>query len=436
MKNQFIKYCTSIGLKKHSKILIAVSGGLDSMALLQLFHGTGYFIEVVHCNFNLRGDESVKDAMMVRILCQDLGIVCHVKEFDTKKYSEDKKISIQMAARDLRYQWFEALRLERKFDYIATAHHQDDQVETLLINLIRGTGIDGLKGIQAIRNVLIRPLLFCNRSELQDWMQLHEYPFREDQTNYSLLYLRNKIRYQVIPLLHEVNPSISKTFQQNAERISCSVENLSFFYEQYRKKVIQINGDQTHLILHELNKFPSPISAIFYFISEFGFSDWDAISKLIIGQSGKIIFSSSHQLLKNRDSIVLREIKKNHKKNYFIDQSSTSISNPRKIHFQIIYIDQFEMTTSLNQAALDFHKLTFPLILRKWKKGDSFRPLGMKGDKKLSDFFIDLKLSVFEKENVLLLCSQDQIVWVLGHRIDDRFKLVKNTQKVYLVKLN
>ena len=436
MKNQFLKYCSSIGLKKSSKILLAVSGGLDSMALLQLFHGTGFLIEVAHCNFNLRGNASDKDALMVQCLSKDLGLVCHIKEFATKKYSENKKISIQMAARELRYEWFEVLRLERQLDYIATAHHQDDQVETLLINLTRGTGIRGLKGIQPISNVLIRPLLFCDRDQLEKWMQHHEYSFREDQSNHSLLYLRNKIRHQVLPILREINPSISKTFQQNAERISCSEENLSFFYEQYRKKVIQIRGDQTCLILSELHKFPSPMAAIFYFISSFGFNDWAAVSQLVIAQSGKIILSSSHQLLKDRDCLIIRENIKQHIQKYFIDQSSISISNPRKIHFQTIDIDRFEMSSSPKQAALDFHKLVFPLILRKWNKGDVFRPLGMKGDKKLSDFFIDQKLSLFEKENVLLLCSKEQIVWVLGHRIDERFKLVQNTQKVYLVRLN
>lgn len=436
MKNQFLKYCSSIGIEKSSKILLAVSGGLDSMALLQLFHGTGFLIEVAHCNFNLRADASDKDALMVQGVCQELGLVCHIKEFATKEYSENNKISIQMAARDLRYEWFEALRLERQLDYIATAHHQDDQVETLLINLTRGTGIKGLKGIQPISNLLIRPLLFCDRPKLEKWMQSHEYLFREDQSNHSLLYLRNKIRHQVLPILRKINPSISKTFHQNAERISCSEENLSFFYEQQRKKVIQIRGDQICLILPELYKFPSPMAAIFYFISGFGFSDWSAVSHLLTAQSGKIILSSSHQLLKDRDCLIIRENIKQHFKKYFIDQSITSIVDPRKIHFQTIDIAHFEMSSSPNQAALDFHKLVFPLVLRKWNKGDLFRPLGMKRDKKLSDFFIDQKLSLFEKENVLLLCSLEQIVWVIGHRIDERFKLVKNSQKVYLVRIN
>ena len=436
MQKQFLKYCEQIGLNLQTKILVAVSGGLDSIALLHLFHLSGFSIEVAHCNFNLRGEESNGDEQFVKEMCAYLGVSFHCKHFNTEKYAQDSSVSIQMAARDLRYAWFEELRVEHKLDFIATAHHQDDQIETVLLNLSRGTGLKGLHGILAKQHFLIRPLLFCDRHSLELWMAEKGYSHREDSSNASEKYSRNKIRHQVLPVLKEINPSLSNTFRENTDRFRSSEKNLSFLYEKERSNLFIQKGEDQHLILSELKKYPSPIDVVFYFISEYGFNDWNAIEKLFSSESGKMIFSKSHQLLKNREELVLKIKEEKLENIYSIQKHAQEFSEPICLSLSCKSAADFQIKKDTFEAALDYDKLSFPLELRKWQKGDVFHPLGMKGKKKLSNFFIDKKMSLFEKENIWLLCSNKQIVWVVGHRIDDRFKLVENSQKVYIVQLN
>jgi len=436
MQKQFLKYCEKIGLSKKTKILLTVSGGLDSMALLHLFHLSGFSIEVAHCNFNLRGEESNGDEQFVKETCDALDISFHCKHFDTETYSQLEGVSIQMAARDLRYTWFEELRRENQFDYIATAHHQDDQVETLLLNLSRGTGLKGMHGILPKQGYLLRPLLFASRASLEMWMESKPYKHREDSSNVSVKYSRNKIRHQVLPVLKEINPSLSNTFQENTERFASAEQNLSFLYENERSNLFLQKGEELHLVLSELMKYPSPIDVAFHFISEYGFNDWKAIENLLSSESGKMIFSKSHLLLKNREELVLKIKEEKLESTYSIDENTSHLSDPISLSLYCESAKGFKIPKSSFVAALDFDKLSFPLELRKWQNGDIFHPIGMRGKKKLSDFFIDKKMSLFEKENSWILCSDKQIVWVVGHRIDERFKLVENSQKVYLVKLN
>jgi len=436
MHKQFLKYCEKIGLIRETKILVAASGGLDSMALLHLFHLSGFSIEVAHCNFNLRGEESNGDEQFVKETCDSLDISFHCKHFDTEKYAQDNGVSIQMAARDLRYAWFEEVRSANNIDFIATAHHQDDQIETILLNLSRGTGLKGMHGILAKHQYIIRPLLFCDRQTLESWMEEKAYLHREDSSNSSVKYSRNKIRHQVLPVLKEINPSLSNTFQQNTERFGASEKNLSFLYEKERKYLFLLKGDEHHLVLAELKKYPSPIDVIFHFISEYGFNDWKAIEQILSAASGKMISSETHLLLKDREVLVLRAKQTLAQDSYLIEEGVDSIEVPLSMEISSKDLNNFQLEKDPKQAALDFDKLTFPLVLRHWQNGDVFHPLGMKGKKKLSDFFIDKKMSLFEKENTWILCSNNQIVWLVGYRIDERFKLVENSQKVYLVKLN
>lgn len=436
MQKQFLKYIEKIGVNTEAKILVAVSGGLDSMALLHLFHLSGFSIEVAHCNFNLRGTESDADEQFVKAVCIDLGVRVYNKRFETEKYAKENGVSIQMAARDLRYAWFEELRAEKNFDYIATAHHQDDQVETLLLNLTRGTGLKGMHGILPKHGVLIRPLLFTNRESLEAWMESKSYKYREDSSNASVKYARNKLRHKVLPTLKEINPSASNTFQENAERFSAVEKNVSFLYEKERSKLFVHKDEESHLILDELLKYPSAIDVIFHFISEFDFNDWRAIENLLGAESGKRITSSSHVLLKDRNLLILKKKEEKLEQEYEILEECIQIFNPFSAKIQVVQKEEFTLSKDIEIAALDFNRLVFPLTLRKWRKGDVFYPLGMKGKKKLSDFFIDTKMSVFEKENTWILCSGEDIVWVVGQRIDERFKLVEQTQKVYLVTLN
>lgn len=436
MQKKFLKYCESIGVNPGIKILLAVSGGLDSMALLHLFRLSGFSIQVAHCNFKLRGEESDGDEAFVSRVCGVHGIPIHTKHFDTEDYANSKSISIQMAARDLRYAWFEELRLGNNLDSIATAHHQDDQIETLLINMSRGTGVKGMHGILARHNGLIRPLLFTDRLGLEVWMRDHGFVFREDSSNTSIKYARNKLRHQVIPILKELNPSLSKTYKENAERFGNAAKNLAFFYEKQRHTLFVEFGDEYHIVLSELLKFPSPIDVLFYFIDDYGFNDWKAIKNLMDSEPGKLVSSPTHDLLKDRDVFVLREKKAAQQQCFYIAKNQQFLTEPMAAHISVHEAKGFDLNRSPECAVLDFDKLEFPLVLRKWRKGDVFKPLGMRGKKKLSDFFIDQKMSLFEKQNVWLLCSSGEIIWIVGKRIDERFKLVETTQKVYLVQLN
>ena len=435
MQKQFLKYCQSIGLSEQSTILVAVSGGLDSIALLHLFKLANFKISVAHCNFKLRGTESDADHDFVAHTCKQLNLPFFSKDFDTLAYAKLNSVSIQMAARELRYAWFTELRLSNAIDYIATAHHQDDQVETILLNLSRGTGLKGLHGILPIQNHLVRPLLYTDRAKLEAWMCTRKISYREDSSNASLKYARNKLRHKVLPVLKELNPSLAATMQQNAERFENSQQNLAFFYDKCRAELLkEVNGD-LHFNLEVLQTYPAPIDVLFYFLSEYGFQDWKAISHLFRAPSGKVISSNTHELLKNRTSLVLKKTVSSTSAQFFIQEDLTSVSSPFNLTFKQLPNSGFKVSTNPLIAALDYDKLAFPLLLRKWKSGDVFQPLGMRGKKKLSDFFIDTKLSIFEKRNTWVLCSATKIVWVVGHRIDERFKLVENGQKVYLVEL-
>jgi tRNA(Ile)-lysidine synthase len=436
MLNKFLKYYSKIGLTKQTKILLALSGGLDSVALLHLFKAAGLYFEVAHCNFNLREEESDADEQFVRDLCKNLNIKLHTKHFNTNKFAIQNGVSIQMAARDLRYSWFEEIRKSNQLHYIATAHHQDDQVETVLLNLSRGTGLKGMHGILAKQGTLIRPLLFCDRQALAVWMQTNKYMYREDSSNASEKYSRNKIRHQVLPILKEINPSLTKTFQENTVRFNGSENNLSFFYEKERSTLLTENYGDFKINLIKLQKLPAPIDALFYYLSDFGFQDWTAIEQLLTAETGKVISSPTHQLLKNRQDLVLQKINLLNTMEYLVHENLKTMVSPIDLSFDCIPTKGFNLIKNSSKALLDFDKLTFPLVLRKWKNGDIFQPLGMRGKKKLSDFFIDKKMSIFEKQNTWVVCSNEHIIWVVGQRIDERFKLVEHSQKVYLVQLN
>lgn len=435
MQKQFLKYCHSIGLSEQSTILVAVSGGLDSIALLHLFNLANFKISVAHCNFKLRGSESDEDQNFVAQTCKQLNLPFFSKDFDTLAYAKLHSVSIQMAARELRYAWFTELRLSNAIDFIATAHHQDDQVETILLNLSRGTGLKGLHGILPIQNHLVRPLLFTDRAKLEVWIRTRKISYREDSSNASLKYARNKIRHKVLPILKELNPSLAATMQQNAERFENSQQNLTFFYDKCRAELLkEVDGD-LHFNLEILHTYPAPIDVLFYFLSGYGFQDWIAISHLFRSPSGTVICSNTHELLKNRTSLVLKKTETFTSTQFFIQEDQTSLSSPFNLTFKQLRTSGYKVTSNPLIAALDYDRLVFPLVLRKWERGDVFQPLGMRGKKKLSDFFIDSKLSIFEKRNTWVLCSDAKIVWVVGHRIDERFKLVENSQKVYLVEL-
>lgn len=420
-----------------AKILVAVSGGIDSMVLAWLFKQSDFECGIAHCNYQLRGVESDRDETHVRDFAAKNFIPFYSKRFDTKAFADEKGWSIQMAARELRYEWFEKVREENGYDYIAVAHHRDDSVETFLLNLVRGTGIGGVQGIKVRYNKVIRPLLFTNKEEITHFSIVHKIAYREDQSNTSLMYKRNRIRHQVIPILKELNPSLIDTILQNTAYLT-NVERVYLNeIEREKKRLLKGKSTEVYISIDELKEL-NPLEAYLYeFLKPFGFKKVDDIIDNLDLESGKQFFSDTHRLIKDRNELIISPILENEATDRFlIQKEDEKIEKPAKISFQTISIDDFELKTSKNLASIDFDKIEFPLTLRKWQKGDYFFPLGMKGKKKLSDFFTDQKLSLLEKENTWILCSGTEIIWVVNQRLDDRFKVTDNTKKVYLVELN
>ncbi|WP_269235099.1 tRNA lysidine(34) synthetase TilS [Flavobacterium flavigenum] len=420
---------------ENKKLFLAVSGGLDSMVLLHLFQQLDYEIAVLHCNFQLRGLESLGDQDFIRNYCKENNISIFTTQFDTEAFAKDYKLSTQIAARELRYSWFYELLETHKFDYILTAHHADDNLETFMINLSRGTGLDGLVGIPEENDKIIRPFLPFSRGEILQYAKENNIQWREDSSNASDKYLRNKIRHDLIPVLKEINPNFLKAFQKTQSYLQESNEMAEdasiMIYQQVAKEA----GEEIHFDLNKLTQLPNYRSYLYEWLNEFGFLAWNAIYDLVDGQSGKQVFSSEFRLLKNREALILSPLNNNpeEKEEFEINKNDTQINFPLNLKF----CNVSHITIESNKIIfVDAEKIQFPLILRKWKEGDSFQPFGMNGkSKKISKLFKDEKLSLIEKENSWLLCSKDQIVWVLGIRQDERFKIEKTTKKILKIEL-
>ena len=435
MLNPFKNFISEENLfLKDDKILVAISGGIDSVALCHLMHDAEYSFGIAHCNFQLRGDESDGDEKFVKQLAKDFGVNFHVKKFETKKHSEENNISIQMAARELRYSWFEDIREKNKYHSVAVAHHLDDETETFFINLVRGTGIAGLHGIKPKTGNIIRPLLFTNRTEIEKYINKKKIKFREDSSNSSDKYLRNKIRHQLIPLLKEMNPDIKDSLSSTIARIG-KIENIfNEVVENEKRKIITKEESLIKLDIKAILKLNEKEIYLYEFLKPYGFNG-DMISKIVSSlkaESGKIFLSSSHKLVKDRDYLLITSLDNTAKQeDYKITAESTLITVPLKIKFSVSNIDKdFKIPNNKNIATLDYDKLNFPLTMRTWEAGDFFYPIGMKGKKKLSDFFTDIKLSLFEKDNTWILCNGSEIAWIVGQRIDERYKVTEETKKI------
>jgi tRNA(Ile)-lysidine synthetase-like protein len=416
------------------KLLLATSGGIDSMILLHLFRQLEYEIAIAHCNFQLRAMESFADQNFVQEYADANKIPIFVTQFDTQAFAQDYKLSTQVAARELRYNWFYELLETENYDYILTAHHADDNLETFLINLSRGTGLEGLTGIPEQNENIIRPLLLFSREEIEVYAKENTIQWREDSSNASDKYLRNKIRHHLVPMLKELNPHFLSSFhktQNHLQEAQTMVEDAAIMvYQQVAKQA----GDDIHFDLNQLLKLPNYQSYLYQWLKEFRFSAWEDIYDLVESQSGKHIFSSEYRLLKDRDSLILSPINFISKeKTYSIEENQQEINDPIPLSFSKVS----EMHLVSNTAIfVDADKLQFPLLLRHWQEGDFFQPFGMDGkSKKVSKLFKDEKLSLLEKENTWLLCSNNQIVWVIGIRQDDRFKIENTTQNILKIQL-
>jgi tRNA(Ile)-lysidine synthase len=419
---------------KQKKLFLAVSGGLDSMVLLHLFKQLNYEITVLHCNFQLRGLESFGDQEFIQNYCDKNNIKIFTTQFDTQAFAEDYKLSIQVAARELRYSWFYELLEEKHFDYLLTAHHADDNLETFIINLTRGTGLDGLTGIPEQNDKIIRPLLPFSREEILKYAQENNIEWREDSSNASIKYVRNKIRHDLVPVLKQINPNFLDAFQKTQSFLQESkemVEDASIvIYQQVAKEA----GDDIHFDLNQLKKLPNYKSYLYQWLNEFGFSAWKDIYDLVEGQSGKQVFSDEFRLLKNREILILTPISETSEKEEFeIYENDTEVNFPLKMTLCNVGHTTFGSNRTI---FVDAEKIQFPLKLRKWNEGDVFQPFGMNGkSKKVSKLFKDEKMSLIEKEKTWILSSDDQIVWIVGIRQDERFKIKNTTNKILKIEL-
>ena len=417
------------------KLLLATSGGLDSMVMVDLFKKIPFEFAIAHCNFQLRGIESFDDQNFVQDYAEANGISIFVTQFDTEAFAKDYRLSTQVAARELRYNWFYELLETENFDYILTAHHSDDNLETFLINLVRGTGLEGLTGIPSINEKTIRPLLIFSRQEIENYAKLNAISWREDSSNASDKYLRNKIRHHLVPALKELNPDFLSSFQKTQKYLQESKSMVEDAFIMVYQQVAKEHEEQIYFDLDQLLKLPNYKSYLYQWLNEFGFSAWKDIYDLVESQSGKQVFSNGFRLLKNRDFLILSPINTiDDSTEYFIDKDEKEVKIP--INLSFCNIDDISVTGN-DTIFVDENKLEYPLVLRRWKTGDVFQPFGMEGkSKKVSKFFKDEKLSLIEKEKAWILFSGNQIVWIVGIRQDERFKIgnmTKNTLKIQLL---
>lgn len=413
---------------QHESILIALSGGLDSVVLTHLMHKMNPDCTLAHCNFNLRGKESDLDEAFAKELGNQLGLEVETTSFATQKKATEEKISIQMAARELRYQWFDQIAKRRKIKYILTAHHKDDVLETFLINLTRGTGLEGLTGIPEKNGAIIRPLLPFSKEELQKYAEENAITWREDQSNASNKYARNKIRHQIIPVLKELNPNLLNSLDQTIEHLQESRLLTQDHIATFKKQLfIHGTAGEIYIPIEKLNALKHPKAYLYALLKPYGFSDSADILSLLKAQSGKLLYSKTHRIVKDRERFILTALKDRTTPDVLIQKTTNHIAAP--VHLKIDTVPKVSEYHS-SVAFLDKSKLKFPLTVRKWKKGDYFYPIGLQGKKKVSKFFKDEKYSLFEKENTWILCSGDDIAWIVGKRLDERYKITNETTSI------
>jgi len=452
---QYINRCALIA--EGDRLILALSGGIDSMVLADLLLKVKVDFVVAHCNFHLRGEESDGDERFVREFAERNGIQCFVKHFDTEQYAAEQGISIEMAARDLRYVWFEELRQQLGYDKIAVAHHADDQAETFFINLLRGAGLRGLKGMQPQNGAIIRPLLWASREQIHQYAVENQILWREDHTNAESIYLRNKIRNQLLPIFDVLHPEARQGLYKSLEHLSAENE---LYRELLKEKLSQIVEEQDAVSVIarrndeaiQINKsfhvsldcfaalaMTQREQLLFEWLRQYGFNTDQCrfIFEAMETGIGNKYCSPTHQLVIGRNELQLSEIKSVSDEEIQIEIGEEEIISPIHLRFsQFEKSADFIIDKSPNVALLDADRIQFPLTLRHWRHGDRFYPLGMKGSKLLSDFFVDQKFTEAQKQSVFLIVSaNDDILWVVGHRIDDRFKLTNGTKFVFVCRL-
>lgn len=452
MIDQFQAYINRYNLlTEGDKVILALSGGIDSMVLADLLLKAKVEFVAAHCNFHLRGHESDGDDWFVRKFAENRGIQCFVKHFETEKYAAKYGISIEMAARDLRYAWFEQLRQQLGYDKIAVAHHADDQAETFFINLLRGAGLNGLKGMKPQNGFIIRPLLWASREQIRKYAVENHVVWREDHTNVESVYLRNRIRNQLMPVFDELQPKARQGLYKSLEHLSSENELYRALLKEKLAQIVEREGEIQRLPYSAIS--PSAVGPstgsgtlaftfqlLFEWLRQYGFNTDQChfIHEAIGTGIGNQYCSPTHCVVIGRDDLQLSEINEKTVDEIQIQIGEEEIISPVHLRFSRFEKNaDFIIDKSSEVAQLDAEKIQFPLILRHWQHGDRFHPLGMKGSKLLSDFFVDQKFSECQKQNVWLLVSaNDDILWVVGYRIDDRFKIVNDTKTVFECRLD
>jgi tRNA(Ile)-lysidine synthase len=421
--------------ENNQPVVVGLSGGADSVALLAVLVRLGYSCIAAHCNFRLRGEESERDEAFAKKIAADMNVPFYQTVFDTLAYAKEKHLSVEMAARELRYGWFEEMRRKLEAQAIAVAHHRDDSVETILMNLIRGSGIHGLSGIRPRNGFVVRPLLPVSRKEISDWLKQQHYTCIMDSSNLSEEYTRNFLRLRVLPLLEEINPSVRQAIARSGEHLSGAARLYDYVVEEAIQKVKE---EENRFSIPALMNYPAPETILYELLKPYGFSrivSRDVFLSLT-KTPGKTFFSARWRLIKDRGSLLLSPLPDtNTADSYMITSEKDTGHLPVKLSFcKIIVSDKEQMEKDRHTAWFDYDKLRFPLALRHWRKGDWFIPFGMEGRKKLSDYFSDRKFSRIQKEETWLLCHGEDILWVVGERADNRFRMDGKTKQALIVK--
>lgn len=439
MLHEFRRYIESdILTARNESILLAVSGGIDSMVMAHLFVKLGMKSGIAHCNFCLRGEDSDRDEEFVRDFAHKNKLPFFSERFSTKEYARNKSISVQMAARELRYEWFERIREENNYDRIAVAHNMNDNIETILLNLIRGTGLTGLTGIKPVAGKIIRPLLFASRQKIEKFCNDNGITFREDKSNAETKYSRNKIRHLVIPLLKEINPSIEESLTETSLILSDTDKILSEYITRIRLESSSEDRRGISYDIEKLNSFKPGRTLLFEIFKPYGINGAIAgdLLNILSSKSGKQVITKTHRITKNRNRLLITPFDK-------LRPFQCEIKIPEDLSYvpgveEVKIMEKhpgIKIPEERHIAYIDLDKIIFPMAVRYWKRGDYFYPLGMKERKKLSDYFIDRKYALQEKEKALILESGGNVVWIFGERIDDRYKITKSTSKILSIRV-
>ncbi|MEK6616927.1 MAG: tRNA lysidine(34) synthetase TilS [Bacteroidota bacterium] len=427
------------------RYLLTVSGGVDSIVMCDLFHTANFLFDIAHCNFKLRGKESDEDEQFVKTLANKYKVLLYSKSFNTKLHSKKKKISIQMAARGLRYDWLQQIAKEKQYNFIATAHHLDDSIETFFINILRGTGIAGLQGIPVMQGNIIRPLLFASKKMIREYAEEKQLLWREDSSNFTDKYLRNNIRHYLIPSLKKLNVGFEKTITKELSYFKDASDIFKKFIEEKRKEIVVKEGKSILFNIKKLKDSGYAETILHELLRRYDFTPetTELIAQRMYTTAGKKFLSPTYRLIKDRDFLILTPkvnlpsspFVKGESEEFLLKKNQSKFKD-ENLHLKIKIISgnlSNVKDKSSSIAHLDYSALAFPLKIRKWKQGDFFYPLGMNGKKKLSDFFIDQKIPINEKESIYVLESERKIVWIINYRIDDRFKVLYDTKKILKV---